>query len=131
MKKPYKWVEQAVVISAMRRAFRRFPAYKQCLDNAKTVYYIQSKHGKDLRRVQFECAQCHDKFPRTHIAIDHLSPVVDPTVGFVDYNVYASRLFCDLSNLQVLCNKSKTSCHKVKSKLESSIRAKSRKDLKK
>lgn len=110
----------------MRRAFRRYPAYKQCLDNAKTVYYIQSKHGKDLRRVQFECATCHGKFPRKLIDIDHQSAVVDPTIGFVDYNVYALRLFCSIDNLAALCK----TCHKLKSKQEAAIRAKSRKDLK-
>lgn len=127
MKKPYKWVEQAVVISAMRRAFRRFPAYKQCLDNAKTVYYIQSKHGKDLRRVQFECAECHGKFSRKLIDCDHTAPVVDPNVGFVDYDTYAARLFCSIDNLKILCK----TCHKLKSKQEAALRAKSRKDLKK
>lgn len=126
-KKPYKWVEQAVVISAMRRAFRRYPAYKQCLDNAKTEYFIPSKHGKQLRRVNFECSVCHQKFPRKLIDIDHASAVVDPLVGFVDYNTYALRLFCNLDNLAAMCK----NCHKEKSKHEAATRAKTRKEAKK
>lgn len=123
-KKPYKWVEQAVVISAMRRAFRRYPAYKQCLDNAKTEYFIPSKHGKKLRRVQFECTSCHSQNSRKLIEVDHVASVVDPTTGFVDYNTYALRLFCNLDNLAVLCK----TCHKTKSKQEAATRAKSRKE---
>lgn len=121
-KKPYKWVEQAVVISAMRRAFRRYPAYKQCLDNAKTEYFTPSKHGKQLRRVQFECAGCHEKLQRKQVAVDHISSVIDTNVGFVDYDTYAKRLFCNLENLQVLCNLGPLSCHKIKTKAENKIR---------
>jgi 5-methylcytosine-specific restriction endonuclease McrA len=125
-KKPFKWVEQAVVISAMRRAFRRYPAYKQCLQNAKSEYHILSKHGKNLRRVQFECASCRDKYSQKNIAVDHILPVVDPNSGFVDYDTYAKRLFCALDNLQILCK----ACHKTKSKTEAAIRARARKENK-
>lgn len=123
-KKPYKWVEQVVVISAMRRAFRRYPAYKQCLDNAKTEYFIPSKHGKQLRRVSFTCSKCQIKNSRKLVDVDHTDPVVDPLVGFVDYNTYAKRLFCELDNLAILCK----TCHKAKSKQEASLRAKTRKE---
>lgn len=106
----------------MRRAFRRYPAYKECLENAKSVYYVISKHGKDLRRVQFKCASCQKQFSRKDIAVDHLASVVDPMVGFIDYDTYAKRLFCNLDNLQVLCNKGTSSCHKLKSKEENKLR---------
>lgn len=114
----------------MRRAFRRYPAYKQCLDNAKTEYLIPSKHGKQLRRVSFKCALCGKSLARKHVAVDHISPVVDTGVHFVDYDTYAKRLFCPIDNLQVLCNTNKDSCHKIKTKYEASLRAKSRKERK-
>lgn len=128
IKKAFKWVEQAVIISAMRRAFRRYPAYKECLQAAKSEYFILSKHGKQLRRVQFECASCHGKFPQKQIAVDHRIPIVDPLVGFVNYDTYAKGLFCASDNLQVLCNHTKTSCHKIKTKFESALRAKARRE---
>lgn len=121
-KKPYVWNEQSIVISAMRRAFRRYPAYKQCLDNVKEIYYIKSKHGKDLRRVRWTCAICKKKINNSSKVVDHITPVIDPHVGFVDYNTYAKRLYCPLNNLQVLCNNGKDSCHKLKSKAENKIR---------
>lgn len=121
-KKAYVWNEQAVVISAMRRSFRRYPPYKQCLDNAKSVYYIKSKKGKDLRRVHWTCAICKKKVNNSAKVVDHVIPVVDPNVGFVDYVIYAKRLYCPLSNLQVLCNQGPMSCHKLKSKAENKIR---------
>jgi 5-methylcytosine-specific restriction endonuclease McrA len=125
-KRLYVWVEQKEVISALRKAFRRFPAYKQCLDNAKSEYFIPSKKGKPMRRVQWECAKCKNKLKQKERDVDHIYPVIDPEKGFIGYGEYASRLFCALVNLQVLCKP----CHKAKSKLENAIRLNARKEKK-
>lgn len=122
-KKPYKWVEQAVVISAMRRAFRRFPAFKQALDAAKQEYFITSKTGKAMRRVHWKCASCGKMANNKEKAVDHIIPVVDPINGFQSYDDYAKRLFCSIDNLQILCS----SCHKVKSLGENKIRRSNKK----
>lgn len=123
VKRPYKWVEQAVVISAMRRVFRRYPGYKACLEAAKSEYFVPSKTGKPMRRVQFKCAKCLKQVKNTDKVVDHILPVVNPSVGYVDYNVYAQRLFCSIDNLQCIC----ISCHKEKSRRENLERKKSRK----
>lgn len=119
-KSPYKWVEQAVVISALRRVFRRYPPYKDCLEAAKKEYFIQSKHGKSLRRVHFQCAHCKKMVVNKQKVVDHVDPVVSLKSGFVDFNTYVKRLFCSIDNLQVLC----LNCHKAKSKAESAERKK-------
>ena len=46
--------------------------------------------------------------------VDHINPVVDPDVGFVSWDVFIDRLFCERANLQAIC----IPCHKIKSKEE-------------
>jgi hypothetical protein len=55
------------------------------------------------------------------ICVDHIDPVVDPKEGFICWDTYINRLYCDESNLQVLCL---NPCHKEKSKRERLIREK-------
>jgi len=117
------WNEQAVVLNAMRRAFRTYPPYKECLRRAKSEYFIMSQKNTPMRRVEFTCAKCLKKFKQKEIAVDHIDPVVDPMAGVTTYDNYAKRLFCSLDNLQVLCNIGSTSCHKAKSKAENALRS--------
>jgi hypothetical protein len=42
--------------------------------------------------------------------VDHISPVVDPKKGFVSWDVYITRMFCEIDGLQVMCKP----CHKIK-----------------
>lgn len=77
-----------------------------------------------MRRVHYECNLCHKKFSRKDICVDHNPPVIDIIKGFESYDVYAKRLYCSLTSLQVLCNSGSNSCHKVKTKYENSIRKK-------
>lgn len=67
----------------------------------------------------YKCNACKKDFPLTGIQVDHINPVVDPAMGFVDWNTYISRMFCDEGNLQVLCRP----CHSKKSKKETKRRA--------
>lgn len=127
-RKPKSFVVKAAVFSALRRSFRNYPAFKEVLDDAKTEYFIKSKHGKDLRRVQFECNGCKESFKRTEVNVDHIEPVI-PLEGLPgteehpDFNIYIERLFCSKSNLQILCK----TCHKKKSNEEKKQRDKIRK----
>lgn len=67
-----------------------------------------------MGRNRYECAKCKAIVPNKAVSIDHVAPCVDPETGFVDFNTYISRLFCDASNLQALCK----SCHAAKSATE-------------
>ncbi len=62
----------------------------------------------------YMCAECKivSKIAGHHI--DHIEPVVDTKVGFVDWDVYIKRLFCSSSNLQLLCE----ACHAIKTTAE-------------
>lgn len=104
MKKSKPFVLQYFILSMLRRNFRKYPAYSQCLNNAKVVRMIPSKKSKKkLRRVFYICAVCKKEFSIKNVAIDHINAVVDPKVGFIDFNTYIERLYCSIDNLQVLC----------------------------
>jgi 5-methylcytosine-specific restriction endonuclease McrA len=77
-------------------------------------------------RGRYECADCKEIFAEKATQVDHIAPVVDPLVGFVDLSTFATRLFCDDSNLQVLC----LSCHSKKTANENVLREAVRKERK-
>jgi len=92
---------------------------------------------KDSRRSRgfYLCAGCQKEVPATiksggrrvkNVHVDHIEPIVDPAVGFVDYNTLVERMFSERDNLQVLCN----DCHTIKTNLEKAM-AKIRRDKQK
>jgi hypothetical protein len=68
----------------------------------------------------FLCPICGERKHRLLAKLDHKEPVIDPRVGFIDWNTYIDRLFCDPSNLQVIC----IDCHTKKTKDENDLRKK-------
>lgn len=143
-KKAKDFVLYEFLLSYLRRSFKELPEYKQVKDNAKREYFIDSKHGKPMRRVHFECAECHRCFTgggkkiekelpdgtikkvkeKSEIAVDHIKPVIDPDVGYVDMNTLIDRMFrMGVEGLQILCNYPKErdgrrSCHYFKTQDE-------------
>lgn len=113
-----KWNLQVVIINALRRAYRTYPVYKQVLNVGKEEYTVKSKKGLPMRRVRWQCVKCDKKINSLEKVIDHIMPVIDPSVGFVDYQTYINRLFCDIDNLQILCKP----CHTIKTNAENKIR---------
>jgi hypothetical protein len=65
---------------------------------------------------QYKCAHCAKLFDK--VFVDHIKPVIDPKIGFVDWNTYIFRLFCPSNELQILCKP----CHGIKTKEENKIR---------
>lgn len=87
-----------------------------------------AKKLANVSRGFYLCAECKEHVPTTllqvsprkrvkNIFVDHIKPVVDPAVGFVDWNTIIERMFCEIDNLQVLCKE----CHDIKSKEETEI----------
>ncbi len=119
----YKWVLQAVIFNSLRRQFRRSPMYLECVKRAKREVKVKGKTKDNIRRVKFLCNICGDLYDRKEIACDHIAPVIPVeglpiTGGLPDFNVYISRLFCPVENLQMVCK----TCHSAKSKLENKQR---------
>ena len=98
--------------SVIRGGFRRWPPKFEVLKEARQGKEINTKTGRMAEH--YRCSSCSTSFPSKEVQVDHIEPVVDPIIGFVDWNTFIERLFCDKENLQVLCKK----CHKEKTKLE-------------
>lgn len=123
-KRPYIWNERSVIISALRKSFRRYPAFKEVRDRCKREWFQQCKNGNKRRRVNFECELCKKQVSSKQFVVDHIEPVVSLAEGFIDYNLYAKRLFCSVDNLQGLCY----TCNKEKCASEAKTRAKIRRE---
>jgi hypothetical protein len=74
----------------------------------------------------YTCASCKEEVPASlktekgrvnNVYVDHIDPVVDPSVGFTTWDDFIERLFCEEDNLQVLCK----ACHDEKSSKEKEI----------
>ncbi len=114
-----KWTDakfKGWIISLLRRGTMKFPPRNECLKAAKTEKKINEKTGRMAQH--FKCAGCGGECTSTNVVADHISPVVDPDVGFIDWNTYIERMFCPVDNLQVLCNNGENSCHHKKTKQE-------------
>lgn len=107
---------RAFVTSVVRGGFRRFPNKFVVLKNAFVGKFINKKTGRDA--AHYVCASCGKQYVAKDVQVDHISPVVSSTEGFVSWDRFIERLYCDVSNLQVLC----TSCHKEKTASERSVK---------
>jgi 5-methylcytosine-specific restriction endonuclease McrA len=92
----------------LRAASRRWPPKYTALKSALIGRKTNKKTG--LLAQHFKCAMCEEEFVAGDVQVDHIHPVVDPSVGFISWDVYIDRMFCELPDLQVLCKP----CHKVK-----------------
>lgn len=104
--------KKAFITSVLRSGSRRWPPKYETLNEAKTIKRINEK-SKRLAQ-HYLCAACQQEYTNKDVQVDHIQPVVDPKLGFQDWNTFIDRLFCDADNLQVLC----TACHNTKTKTE-------------
>jgi 5-methylcytosine-specific restriction endonuclease McrA len=117
-----EWTEgrlKSFITSALRGAFRRFPTKYECLKSA----FVGKKINIKTNRVSahYLCQGCHEEYPTSEVQVDHISPIVDPEIGFISWDEFIKNLFCPVDNLQVLCK----SCHSEKTKDENNKRKKS------
>lgn len=87
--------------------------------------------GANVRRGVYLCNGCKEEVPSSIVinnkrvknaVVDHINPVVDPTTGFSGWDDFVNNLYCERTNLQVLCY----SCHSVKSQQERALAKESR-----
>jgi hypothetical protein len=92
----------AYVRSVLRNASLKWPA-RYLADKQASVGWGQKK-----------CAACKKLIPARLRKLDHISPVVDPAMGFQGWDVYINRLLVYPEGWQVLC----PTCHDAKTKEE-------------
>lgn len=138
-KDPKEFDLKEFIVKTLRGAFKKTPLYSGAKKRAKEEFFEKAKNGNDMRRVHFKCAKCGrhfvDRTGAKEIAVDHINPIVDPNVGWTNFEDFVKRLFCSLENLQVLCNykgerDGVKSCHKIKTAEERARAAAARKAAK-
>lgn len=116
-----QWTEarfKSFVTSALRAASRRWPPKYKALKEAFAGKQVNAKTGK--MAMHYRCAVCQKLYVASDVQADHVKPVVDPTKGFVSWDVFIDRLFCEIENFQILCR----NCHKNKTSNEKKQRTK-------
>lgn len=99
--------------TVLRRAWLRDKARSEAMAVAR------------IERGRYECSICKNIVGSKEIDIDHINPVV-PLTGWVNFDNFIERLFCDKSELRVLCKE----CHRKITKLQSDERVAIRKQNK-
>ena len=84
------------------------------------LYWDTLKRVK-LAPDQYKCEKCSKVFKLREVAVDHKVPVIDPEKGWEGLTIFATRLFCPMDNLTVLC---RDECHAAKTKKENKQRRK-------
>lgn len=102
----------------LRVLSRKYPQRYEALKRAFIGKRLDKITGKMSNR--YRCAGCAKMFKLTDVQVDHIDPVVSVKDGFIDWNIYISRMFCDADGLQVLCSE----CHSIKTKNEREQRKK-------
>lgn len=108
----------------------RFNSFiKSALRKARWPCKYEAKRLARIERGKYKCACCGAEGPatlppkegrkrrRNNAAVDHINPVIDPAVGFVDWDTVIERMFCEVEGFQVLC----WECHEAKTAEERAI----------
>lgn len=96
----------------LRTLSRKWPPKYETLRKANVGKRLDPATGKESFR--YRCAGCNNVFKQKDVQVDHIDPVVSTIDGFVDWNEYIMRMFCEADGLQVLC----TECHNIKTQNE-------------
>lgn len=114
--------EQRMIIGALKQIFSR-SEYARSIREAARSKELGPKGG-----ARYICESCKGLFAISDINVDHRQPVIsiDSTGTERTIDELINNLWCDSSNLQILC----IACHKAKTKQEKKQRAQYRRELK-
>lgn len=112
------WTEskfKSFIRGNLRRTSQKWKPIQDCLKEAR------------VERGLYLCAGCNNIVPATdknvdgkrvkNVHVDHINPVIDPTIGWTTWDDFIERMFVEKDKLQVLCN----ACHEVKTNSEKAI----------
>lgn len=113
--RPYnggEWTESRFryfIKGALRKA--QWPQKYAAIKEAFVKHGINPETGRKCKL--HRCEECRGLFPQNGVQADHIVPVVGAE-GFVSWDDYIKRLFCEKDGFRVLCK----SCHKRVTDLE-------------
>lgn len=84
----------------LRRIFLMSDTRKDAFNNCK------------IKRGQYKCFRCGNIFKRTELECHHTAEISDST----DWNTYINKLFCDVSELLIVCKLCHLDIHKIHKK---------------
>jgi len=115
-KKKRAVTKESAIRSAIRRTFSRSPLVIEVMADARRKKPRYNKDGSlsVIPLVEYLCSECSIWVPSKMASVDHKEPVIDPQIGFVDWNTYIDRMYCPKENLRLLC----LPCHQAKSNQE-------------
>jgi len=119
-KKKPPFNENSAIRSAIRRVFSRSPTVREVLMKHRREIPKFNKDGSRAKKdsVQYQCAVCQKWISSTKVSVDHIEPVISIEEGFIDWNIFVQRLFCNILNLQTICD----FCHQLKTNSERKMR---------
>jgi len=91
-----------------------------------------------VSRGMYKCSCCEREGPATlppkegnkrrirNIIADHEPPIIDPAVGFTNWDDYIKKMFCEIDGFQAVCHE----CHTKKTKEERQIATERRRNEK-
>lgn len=120
---PYN--QETAIRGALRRAFSRSPLVREVLEESRQEFPRYKNDGTRHKRnwVKRQCQVCNQWVGSSHIAVDHIDPVISVDRGKEDWNTFIDRLWCNTlgkANLQRICDP----CHDIKTQAERIARLK-------
>lgn len=103
--------------SALRQKSRFWKPILQCKLDARRLYKGPNKRQK----FEYLCSSCGKWYQEKKINVDHIRPAGSLNCA-QDLPGFVERLFCEVDNLQVLCEK----CHDKKTKTEKNEKSNSK-----
>jgi 5-methylcytosine-specific restriction endonuclease McrA len=116
--KPYNdgtWTEgrfNSFIKSTLRSGSQRWPPKYKALSAAKQGKRINQATGRLAEH--YKCKACGNDFPASYVQVDHISPVINPSIGFTNWDDVIKGMFCEQDNFQILCK----DCHRDKTNAE-------------
>lgn len=113
------WTEsrkKQFIISVLRSGTQRYPPKYKRKEAARTEKKKNEMTGRLAQH--YQCEHCHKEFPSSMVEVNHKNSVIDVAAGFVDWNDYIDRLFCEEDGFELLCK----TCHAKETKRENEER---------
>ena len=95
-----QWTEarfNSFIKSALRKASQRWPVRFDVLNTAKRGKRLNKKSGRLAEH--YICNACKGLFPAKEVNVDHILPIIDPSVGFKTWDLVVERMFCESDGL--------------------------------